>query len=93
MSRGRDASSWAHRDTPFPNTILCLHQTYSSLLLLLLFLEIDNTSTYFSFLLDIFFIYISSVIPCENPISHAPPSAYQPTHSHFPVLAFPYTEA
>jgi hypothetical protein len=45
----------------------------------------------FSFLLDIFFIYISNVIPfpglpSENPL-------FSPIHSHFPVLAFPYTGA
>ena len=48
------------------------------------------------FLLDIFFIYISNVIPfssfpSENPLS--PPPAPQPTHSHFRALAFPYTGA
>ena len=37
--------------------------------------------------LDIFFIYISNVIPfpsfpSENPLSSPPPSALQPTHSH-----------
>jgi hypothetical protein len=50
------------------------------------------------FLLDNFFIYISSAIPfpsffLENPLSPAPPPAPQPTHSHFLALAFPYTWA
>ena len=40
-----------------------------------------------SFLLDIFFIYISNVIPfpsflSENPLSPLPSSTPQPTHSH-----------
>jgi hypothetical protein len=48
------------------------------------------------FLLDIFFIYISNVIPfpgfpSKNPLS--PPLLNQPTHSRFLVLAFPYTGA
>jgi hypothetical protein len=47
-------------------------------------------------LLDIFFIYISNVIPfpgflSENPLSPPHPSAHQPTHSCFLVLAFSYT--
>ena len=55
-------------------------------------------SCFFIFLLDIFFIYISNVIPfpgfpSENPLFHASASAHQPTHSSFPVLAFPYTRA
>lgn len=41
------------------------------------------------FLLDIFCIYISDVIP--YPLSPLPAS--QPTHSSFPALAFPYTGA
>ena len=46
----------------------------------------------------LFFIYISSVIPfpgfpSEKPLSPLPSPAHQPTHSHFPVLAFPYTMA
>ena len=50
------------------------------------------------FLLDIFFIYIPNVIPfpgfpSENPLSHPPPLAHQPTQSCFPVLAFYYTGA
>jgi hypothetical protein len=50
------------------------------------------------FLLDIFFIYISNVIPFTGfpskiPLSHPPPHAHQPTPSCFPVLAFPYTGA
>ena len=48
------------------------------------------------FLLDIFFIYISNIIPfssfpSKNPLSSPP--APQPTHSHFLALAFPYTGA
>jgi hypothetical protein len=47
-------------------------------------------------LLDIFFIYISNVIPfpglpSENPLLSPLPLAHQPTHSHFLALAFPYT--
>jgi hypothetical protein len=47
------------------------------------------------FLLDIFFIYISNIIPfpsfpSENPLS-PPRSPCSPTHPlPFPVLAFPY---
>jgi hypothetical protein len=48
------------------------------------------------FLLDIFFIYVSNVIPfpsfpSENSLS--PPPSSQPTHSCFLALAFPYTGA
>ena len=54
----------------------------------------------FYFLLDIFFIYISNVIPfpglpSENPFSPPPSPAYMriplcpPTHSCLPALAFP----
>jgi hypothetical protein len=51
-----------------------------------------------SFLLDIFFIYISNVIPflsflSENPLSFLPPPAPQPIDSSFLALAFPYTGA
>jgi hypothetical protein len=35
------------------------------------------------FLVDIFFIYISNVIPPKAPIPPSPPPAHQPTHSHF----------
>jgi hypothetical protein len=50
------------------------------------------------FLVDIFFIYISNVIPfpgfpSENPYPISPSSVPQPTHSCFPVLAFPYNMA
>ena len=50
------------------------------------------------FLLDIFFIYISNVIPfprfpSKNPLS-PPPSPCFPTHPlPFLILAFPYTGA
>jgi hypothetical protein len=49
------------------------------------------------FVLDIFFIYISNVItfpgfPSETPLSNPSPPAHQLTHSHFPLLAFPYTQ-
>jgi hypothetical protein len=49
-------------------------------------------------LLDIFFIYISNVIPfprfpLQNPYPIPPPPSHQPTHFHFPALAFPYTGA
>jgi hypothetical protein len=49
----------------------------------------------FPFLKDIFFIYISNVIPfpgltSENPLS-LPSHAHQPTHSCFLALTFPYT--
>jgi hypothetical protein len=53
--------------------------------------------------LDIFFIYISNVIPFPslpswNLLPHAPSSCFydsvpQQTHSCFPGLAFPYTAA
>jgi hypothetical protein len=43
-----------------------------------------------SFLLDIFFIYISNAIP-KPPKPHCP--APQPIHSCFLVLAFPCTGA
>jgi hypothetical protein len=56
------------------------------------------------FLSDIFFFYILSVIPFPgvpygNPLSHPPPTAsvrivpHPPTHSHFSILTFPYTQA
>jgi hypothetical protein len=46
---------------------------------------------------DIFFIYISNVIPfsgfpSENPLT-PPPAALQLTHSHFLALTCPYTGA
>jgi hypothetical protein len=45
--------------------------------------------------LEIFFIYTSTVIPfphfySENPHPMSSPPAHQPTHSGFPVLAFPW---
>jgi hypothetical protein len=41
--------------------------------------------------LGTFFIHISSAIP---KVPHTlPPPTPPPTHSHFPALAFPYTEA
>jgi hypothetical protein len=50
------------------------------------------------FLLDIFFIYISNVIPFpglppKNPYSFPPPPAQQPYLSHFLALTVPYTGA
>jgi hypothetical protein len=50
------------------------------------------------FILAIFFIYISNVIPfsgfpSENSLSPTPPRAPQHTHSQFLALAFPYTGA
>ena len=50
------------------------------------------------FLLDTFFIYISNFIPfpsfpSENTLTHPYSVAHQPTYSHFPVLAVPYTGA
>jgi hypothetical protein len=53
------------------------------------------------FLSDIFFIYISNVMPFPDSPPHPPkapyhifpPPANQPTHSSFPVLEFPYTGA
>jgi hypothetical protein len=50
------------------------------------------------FLLDVFFNYILNVIPfpyfpSQNPHPLPTHSAHQPTHSHFLVLAFPYTGA
>jgi hypothetical protein len=55
-------------------------------------------SDFFFFKLDIFFIYISNVIPfpgfpSENPLSSPPHPAQQPTHSCFLALAFPKTGA
>ena len=57
------------------------------------------TETANIFLLDIFFIYISNVIPFPSFPSKKipyppPPSPYpQPIHSHFLAQAFPYTGA
>jgi hypothetical protein len=52
------------------------------------------------FFLDIFFIYISNVSPSRSLLQNPPipsPCLYEgaspPTHSHPPVLAFPYTGA
>ena len=50
------------------------------------------------FLLDIFFMYISNVIPfssfpSEIPYPLSSPPAHQPTHSCFLALEFPYTGA
>jgi hypothetical protein len=45
----------------------------------------------YSFLLDIFFIYISNAISKVPYTLHRP--APLPTHSHFLALAFPCTEA
>jgi hypothetical protein len=55
-----------------------------------------NWILFILFLLDIFFIYISNVIPIpsfssENTLSLRPPPAQQPTHSLFLALAVPYT--
>jgi hypothetical protein len=49
----------------------------------------------FNFLLDIFFIYISNVIPfpgipSKKTLPLPPPHAYQPTHSHFLAQSIPY---
>jgi hypothetical protein len=57
-----------------------------------------QTSLKLSFLLDIFFIYISNGIPflnfpSENPLSPPHLLAHQPTNFHFLALAFPYTGA
>ena len=53
---------------------------------------------FFSFLLVIFFIYISNFIPfphfpSENPSSHPPSPCSLTHHLHFPVLAFSYAGA
>ena len=46
------------------------------------------------FLLDIFLIYISNVIPFPGfPSKKYPLPPHQPTHSYFLALAFPYTGA
>jgi hypothetical protein len=45
----------------------------------------------FTFLLDIFFIYISNFIP-KVPYTFPRPAPL-PTHSHFLALAFPWTGA
>jgi hypothetical protein len=52
----------------------------------------------FLLLLDIFFIYISNVIPfpgfpSEIPYPLPSPPAHQPTYTCFLALAFPYTGA
>jgi hypothetical protein len=58
----------------------------------------ENNSFLNIFLLDIFFIYISNVIPfpsfpSKNPL-YFPVSPCSPTHPlPFPVLAVPYTGA
>jgi hypothetical protein len=81
----------------------CFHVYISHALFLLLFLFVFLfVLLWFDFsfiiLLDIFFIYTSNVIPfsgfpSENPHPLPPPTDHQPTHSHVPVLAFPYTWA
>jgi hypothetical protein len=54
---------------------------------------------FFFFFLDIFFIYISNVIPFPSflfekfPILSPPSPAPQPIHSQFLDVAFPYTGA
>jgi hypothetical protein len=55
----------------------------------------ENFLSFYFILLDIFFIYISNVIPfpglppkIPSPYLHPPPPAHQPTHSHFLALAF-----
>jgi hypothetical protein len=35
----------------------------------------------------------NNVFPLKTPYPMSPPPAHPPTHSHFPVLAFPYTGA
>ena len=60
------------------------------------FLFLFSFFFFLKFLLDIFFIYISNVIPfagfpSANSLSHPPPPAHQPIHSCIPVLACPYT--
>jgi hypothetical protein len=70
------------------------------------FRDIKSKEKYFLvflFLLDIFFIYISNLIPFPGfpskiPLSHLPPSASMrvfppPTYSCLPVLAFSYIGA
>jgi hypothetical protein len=62
-----------------------------------------SSFSFFSFKLNIFFIYISNVfsfpgLPFRNPLSHSPsPCLYEgappPIHSHLPTLAFLYTGA
>jgi hypothetical protein len=69
-----------------------------------MFLLTQSRFLFLFLLLDIFFIYISNVIPfpgfpSRNSLSPPLPSAsvrvllYLPTHSHLPALAFPYTRA
>jgi hypothetical protein len=60
----------------------------------------QTSACFFSFLfsLDIFFIYITNVIPfpgfpSKNPLSDPSPPDHQSTHSHFLALASPYTGA
>jgi hypothetical protein len=68
-------------------------------LLGLLTVEMRESLTLLSALFNIIlFIYISNVIPfpcllSKTPYPVPPPPSYQPTHSHFLVLAFPYTGA
>jgi hypothetical protein len=45
---------------------------------------------FFIYLLDVFFIYISSAIP---KVPHTLPSTPLPTYSHYLALVFPCTEA
>jgi hypothetical protein len=68
------------------------------LLMLYYFFRANEILFILLFLLDIFFIYISNVIPfpsypSKHPLSSPPPPAPQPTHSHFLAQVFPYTVA
>jgi hypothetical protein len=77
---------------PFSHTISPVSNHPSSLLLIIIFLKAGFLFSFLFFLLDIFFIYISNVIPIPGfPSEKHPlpsPSAHQPTHSSFLALAF-----
>ena len=69
----------------------CVSGLYFCLFVVVVFLFV---LVFVCFLLGIFFIYISNVVPSPMlPISPNPSFPHQSTHCHFPILAFPYTGA
>jgi hypothetical protein len=86
------STEWSARETRFDS-----QHPHSLYFILFYFILFYFTLFYFILLLDIFFIYISNVISFPGFPSKKttypllPPPAHQPTHSHFPALAFPYT--